>query len=90
MRIPDAPALAAALLEVSNLAVSFNTADGLVEAVRGVSFRVEPGRTSRLFSPRDQSGLIGLMAVAGFLWLQVWSTRRIGAEAEVESSELPA
>ncbi|MGO9278849.1 MAG: ABC transporter ATP-binding protein [Streptosporangiaceae bacterium] len=34
-----------ALLEVTDLRVSFPTADGVVQAVRGVSFTVEPGRT---------------------------------------------
>jgi oligopeptide/dipeptide ABC transporter ATP-binding protein len=34
-----------ALLEVENLTVSFPTGDGLVRAVRGVSFSVEPGQT---------------------------------------------
>ncbi len=34
-----------ALLEVRNLTVSFPTADGVVKAVRGVSFDVEAGRT---------------------------------------------
>jgi peptide/nickel transport system ATP-binding protein len=33
------------LLQVENLAVSFSTADGLVQAVRGVSFAVDAGRT---------------------------------------------
>ena len=33
------------LLEVQELSVSFATADGVVQAVRGVSFGVEPGRT---------------------------------------------
>jgi oligopeptide/dipeptide ABC transporter ATP-binding protein len=34
-----------ALLEVTDLTVSFHTTDGLVQAVRGVSFTVERGRT---------------------------------------------
>jgi len=33
------------LLEVKDLRVSFPTSDGLVKAVRGVSFSVDPGRT---------------------------------------------
>src|SRR5215469_8808779 len=33
------------LLRVTNLRVSFPTADGVVQAVRGVSFAVERGRT---------------------------------------------
>lgn len=33
------------LLKVENLTVSFPTADGVVEAVRGLSFDVEPGKT---------------------------------------------
>jgi oligopeptide/dipeptide ABC transporter ATP-binding protein len=37
--------MAVALLEVTDLTVSFSTADGVVKAVRGVSFGVEAGRT---------------------------------------------
>ena len=33
------------LLEVRDLRVSFDTSDGLVQAVRGVSFTVERGKT---------------------------------------------
>jgi oligopeptide/dipeptide ABC transporter ATP-binding protein len=33
------------LLEVADLQVSFNTSDGVVQAVRGISFNVESGRT---------------------------------------------
>ena len=33
------------LLEVTDLQVSFNTSDGVVQAVRGISFSVESGRT---------------------------------------------
>jgi len=36
---------ALALLEVENLTVSFPTADGVVRAVRGVSFNVDTGQT---------------------------------------------
>jgi oligopeptide/dipeptide ABC transporter ATP-binding protein len=52
VREPGLPALAPAksedhlsLLEVSNLRVSFPTADGVVQAVRGVSFSVDSGKT---------------------------------------------
>ena len=33
------------LLEVTDLRVGFSTSDGLVQAVRGVSFNVESGKT---------------------------------------------
>ena len=33
------------VLEVNDLAVQYDTDEGLVEAVRGVSFQVTPGQT---------------------------------------------
>ena len=40
-----APDPAGAVLRVEDLRVGFNTRDGLVQAVDGVSFAVAPGRT---------------------------------------------
>src|SRR6186713_74882 len=43
------------LLDVRNLTVSFHTPDGVVEAVRGVSFQVERGKTLGIVVSLDRA-----------------------------------
>jgi oligopeptide/dipeptide ABC transporter ATP-binding protein len=78
-----AAAPAAALLEVGNLAVSFNTADGLVEAVRGVSFKIEPGRTLGIVGESGSGKSVATQSIVGL-------TRgaRISGQARFEGRDL--
>lgn len=74
---------AGALLEVRNLAVSFNTADGLVEAVRGVSFEVVPGRTLGIVGESGSGKSVATQSIVGL-------TRgaRISGQARFEGRDL--
>ncbi len=62
------PAPAAAgvrLLDVRDLAVSFRTPDGIVEAVRGLSFGLDPGRTLGLVGESGSGKSVATAALVG-------------------------
>ena len=53
------------LLEVQDLTVSFPTSDGLVEAVRGVSFSVERGKTLGIVGESGSGKSVATQTVVG-------------------------
>ena len=71
------------LLEVRNLTVSFQTPDGIVEAVRGISFNVERGKTLGIVGESGSGKSVATQTVAGL-------TRgaRISGEAIFEGRDL--
>ncbi|MGI8751135.1 MAG: ABC transporter ATP-binding protein [Acidimicrobiales bacterium] len=74
-----------ALLEVDNLHVSFPTRDGLVQAVRGVSYSIEPGKTLGIVGESGSGKSVSTQTIMGL-------TRgaRITGEARFEGHDLIA
>ena len=73
------------LLEVRNLAVSFNTPDGAVEAVRGVSFDVTVGRTLGIVGESGSGKSVTTQSIVGLA-----RGARISGQARFEGRDLLA
>jgi peptide/nickel transport system ATP-binding protein len=84
VRASSTPA-SARLLEVRDLAVSFATADGLVQAVRGVSFAVERGRTLGIVGESGSGKSVSALTLLGLT-----QGASISGAAEFEGRDLLA
>ena len=54
-----------ALLTVNDLKVSFNTEDGIVHAVEGISYEVEPGKTLGIVGESGSGKTVGTLTIMG-------------------------
>jgi peptide/nickel transport system ATP-binding protein len=73
------------LLEVTDLKVSFNTSDGVVQAVRGISFNVDPGRTLGIVGESGSGKSVTSLAIMG---LHPPGTAKISGKIWLDGQEL--
>jgi peptide/nickel transport system ATP-binding protein len=71
------------LLEVEELSVSFDTADGIVQAVRGLSFGVERGRTLGIVGESGSGKSVATQTIVGLT-----QGARISGHAHFEGRDL--
>ena len=76
-----------ALLEVEDLRVSFETEDGPLQAVDGISFAVEPGRVLGVVGESGSGKSVASLAVMGLVRAE---TARIEGHARFEGRDLLA
>jgi oligopeptide/dipeptide ABC transporter ATP-binding protein len=74
-----------ALLEVSDLRVSFSTPDGQLDAVRGLSFSVEPGKTLGIVGESGSGKSVATQTILGLV-----RGAKISGEARFEDQDLLA
>jgi oligopeptide transport system ATP-binding protein len=87
---PDPAAAAAPLLEVTDLAVSFPTARGLVRAVAGVSFQLKRGETLGLVGESGCGKSTTARAIVGLVPVSGGSIRFDGRELAGDRKALAA
>jgi peptide/nickel transport system ATP-binding protein len=73
----------ARLLDVRDLVVSFDTADGVVQAVRGVSFSIERGRTLGIVGESGSGKSVSALTILGLT-----QGARISGSARFEGRDL--
>src|SRR5580700_7164585 len=76
-----------ALLEVDDLHVSFSTQDGVLRAVRGVSFTVEAGQTLGIVGESGSGKSVSTQTIVG---LTRGSGARVSGRARFEGRDLLA
>ncbi len=83
-----APEAAQPLLEVTDLSVSFPTDDGLVQAVRGVSYRLAPGEVLGIVGESGSGKSVTSLAIMGLLppTARVTGSVRLGGDELVGAS----
>ena len=72
-----------ALLEVDDLHVSFNTADGIVKAVRGLTFSVDRGQTVGIVGESGSGKSVSTQTIMGLT-----AGARVSGEARFEGRDL--